>query len=46
MASGVAWNEDYSDPESDFSRQPRGELAGLRFLAGHDRVAPAGARFN
>lgn len=47
MSSGVAWNEDYSDPESDVSREiDFGALDRLRFLGGKPRVADPGERFN
>lgn len=47
MSSGVAWNEDYSDPESDVSREiDFGALERLRFLGGKPRVAEPGTRFN
>ena len=47
MASGVAWNEDYADPESDVARA--GGANGLelvRYLAGLEREAQPGAQFN
>lgn len=47
MASGLAWNEDYADPESDVSKA--GGINGLplvQYLAGLPRVAEAGAKFN
>ncbi len=47
MASGVAWNEDYTDPESDVSRA--GALNGVALtnhLAGLGRAHPAGDAFN
>jgi len=47
MTSGVAWNEDYSDPGSDVSREiDFGGLERLRFLGDRGRVASPGARFN
>jgi CubicO group peptidase (beta-lactamase class C family) len=47
MASGVAWNEDYTDPDSDVSRA--GALNGLALtahLAELGRADPAGEAFN
>jgi len=47
MASGIAWNEDYSDPESDVAKA--GGANGIRlldYLKGLGRAAPAGAQFN
>lgn len=47
MSSGVAWNEDYTDPESDVSREIEfGAVDRLRFLAEKPRVAEPGTRFN
>ncbi len=47
MSSGVAWNEDYSDPESDVSQEIRyGAVERLRFLGDRDRTAEPGERFN
>lgn len=47
MASGVAWNEDYTDPGADVSLEiPLTMLERLEFLASHPRVAPSGERFN
>ena len=47
MSSGVEWNEDYGDPESDVSREiDYGAVNRLRFLAEKPRVAEPGARFN
>jgi CubicO group peptidase (beta-lactamase class C family) len=47
MASGVAWNEDYTDPSADVSLEiPLTMLERLEFLGSHPRVAPPGARFN
>lgn len=47
MSSGVAWNEDYDDPESDVSREIDydGEER-LLFLSSKPRVAEPGTRFN
>ena len=47
MASGIAWNEDYEDPESDVARAAT--LSGVAltdYLAQLPRVAPTGTRFN
>ena len=47
MASGIAWNEDYQDPESDVARA--GALNGVEltdYLGQLPRVAEPGARFN
>lgn len=47
MASGVAWNEDYRDPESDVSRA--GVLGGVAltdYLKSLPRVEPPGSHFN
>ncbi len=47
MASGVAWNEDYTDPESDVSQA--GVLGGVAltdYLQTLPRVQPPGQRFN
>jgi CubicO group peptidase (beta-lactamase class C family) len=46
MASGVAWNEDYADPQSDVGRTPRGNLALLRYMSEHTRAAAPGETFN
>lgn len=47
MSSGVAWDEDYGDPESDVSREiDYGGVERLRFLSDRERVAEPGARFN
>lgn len=47
MSSGVAWNEDYSDPESDVSQEiHHGAVERLRFLGNRARVADPGVRFN
>jgi CubicO group peptidase (beta-lactamase class C family) len=46
MASGVTWNEDYSDPESDISTATWETLALYEFLAGKPRAAPPGEVFN
>ncbi|MEX2470900.1 MAG: serine hydrolase domain-containing protein, partial [Gemmatimonadota bacterium] len=47
MSSGVAWNEDYGDPESDVSQEIHYDaVERLRFLGDRERVAPPGTRFN
>tara|TARA_B100001057_G_scaffold266595_1_gene266749 strand:- start:563 stop:1831 length:1269 start_codon:yes stop_codon:yes gene_type:complete len=47
MASGIAWNEDYEDPESDVARAAAlNGVALTDYLAGLPRVAPSGTRFN
>lgn len=47
MSSGVEWNEDYTDPESDVSREiDFGAIERLRFLGEKPRVAEPGTRFN
>ncbi|MEX0617935.1 MAG: serine hydrolase domain-containing protein [Pseudohongiellaceae bacterium] len=47
MASGVQWNEDYADPDSDVGNYPGGDVVQLRqFLGAKPRLAPPGERFN
>lgn len=47
MASGVEWNEDYTDPDADVSREiGLPHLARIEFLGSHPRVAAPGTRFN
>lgn len=47
MSSGVTWNEDYSDPESDVSQEIHyGAMERLHFLGDRDRAAEPGERFN
>ena len=47
MSSGIAWNEDYEDPESDVARAAAlNGVALTNYLAALPRVAPAGDRFN
>jgi CubicO group peptidase (beta-lactamase class C family) len=47
MSSGVAWNEDYTDPRADVSVViPFTALERLRYLSGLPRAAPPGERFN
>jgi len=47
MSSGVEWNEDYTDANSDSSREiDYGGMERLRFLGSKPRVADPGTRFN
>lgn len=51
MTSGVRWNEDYTDPQSDVAQMYRGAcVAGqaqvLPYLAKRPRAFPAGTHFN
>ncbi|MEM9335599.1 MAG: serine hydrolase [Pseudomonadota bacterium] len=46
MASGVAWNEDYADPESDISTATWETVALYDFLRNKPRSAKPGVRFN
>ena len=47
MASGIAWNEDYEDPESDVALAATlNGVALTDYLAQLPRVAPPGTRFN
>jgi len=46
MASGVAWNEDYDDPESDVNQAEWETLALYEILSAEPRVAAAGKLFN
>ncbi|MEM8769511.1 MAG: serine hydrolase domain-containing protein [Pseudomonadota bacterium] len=46
MASGVAWNEDYADPESDIASASFETLALYEYLNGQERVGAAGEVFN
>ncbi len=47
MASGVAWNEDYTDMNSDVATYPAMDLvAMMRYLGNKERVAEPGAVFN
>ena len=46
MASGVAWNEDYVDPQSDVNRAPWGTLSLQRFLRDKGAIAEPGTVFN
>lgn len=46
MASGVQWNEDYADPQSDVATAPWKDDDLLNFLQGKPRDANPGERFN
>jgi len=46
MASGVAWNENYTDPQSDIASTGGSVLDRLRYLRNKSRVAPPGDIFN
>lgn len=46
MSSGVAWNEDYADPQSDIAQTGGSALDRLRYLLRKPRVAPPGRTFN
>ncbi len=46
MASGVEWNEDYADPQSDVATASWETLRLYDFLNPKSRVAKAGERFN
>ena len=46
MASGVAWNENYADPQSDLASTGGSALDRLRYLAARPRAAAPGAVFN
>ncbi|HKJ15970.1 MAG TPA: serine hydrolase [Xanthomonadales bacterium] len=46
MASGVEWNEDYSDPESDISTASWETLSIYDFLGKKERVAAPGEVYN
>jgi CubicO group peptidase (beta-lactamase class C family) len=51
MSSGVAWNEDYTDPKSDVARigevtRKSGGLGLLKYLASLPRAAQPGEKFN
>ncbi len=46
MASGVEWNEDYADSNSDVNTQRGSTLERIRHLGEHPRVAEPGERFN
>lgn len=46
MASGVAWNEDYSDPASDVSQADWETLKLYEYLSSRPRAAAPGETFN
>ncbi len=46
MSSGVAWDENYADPQSDIAQTGGSALDRLRYLLRKPRVAPAGRTFN
>lgn len=46
MSSGVAWNEDYADANSDTARAPGGGMALIDYMRTLPREAPAGDKFN
>lgn len=46
MASGVEWDEDYTDPLSDIAQTGGSALDRLRYLMRKPRVALPGTRFN
>jgi len=46
MASGVQWNEDYADPESDVATLPSPLVEQARYMAALEREHPAGEVFN
>ncbi|ANM30896.1 beta-lactamase [Acidobacteria bacterium Mor1] len=46
MASGVGWNEDYTDETSDLSRAPLGSVALFDYMRGLPAEAAPGKRFN
>lgn len=47
MASGVQWNEVYSDPSSDVGNYPGGDVVEMmQYLGAKPRVAAPGERFN
>ena len=46
MASGVGWNEDYADPESDVATLPSPIVEQTRYMAALDRRHPPGEVFN
>jgi CubicO group peptidase (beta-lactamase class C family) len=46
MASGVEWNEDYADPESDVSNASWQTIALYDYLRDKPRLAEPGERFN
>jgi CubicO group peptidase (beta-lactamase class C family) len=46
MASGVQWNEDYADPESDIATAPWETMALYEFLRHKPRASEPGEKFN
>lgn len=46
MASGVQWNEDYTDPNSDVASSPGNLVDLFQFLGAKERVAEPGEKFN
>ncbi len=46
MSSGVAWNEDYADPQSDTALAPGGGMALIEYMKVLPRVAEPGVKFN
>lgn len=46
MASGVQWNEDYADPESDIATAPWGTMELYEFLRDKPRASRPGETFN
>ena len=46
MSSGVDWNEDYANPQSDIAQTGGSALDRLHYLLRKPRVAPAGTTFN
>ncbi len=46
MASGIRWNEDYEDPNSDVARSPGGTLPLIGYLEKLPREATPGDKFN
>lgn len=46
MSSGVAWNEDYANPQSDIAQTGGSALDRLQYLLRKPRVAPPGTTFN
>ncbi|MCH8569171.1 MAG: beta-lactamase family protein [Balneolales bacterium] len=48
MASGVEWNEDYSNPDSDVAQLEhiRSDAELIAFMINRERAAPPGTKFN
>lgn len=46
MSSGVGWNEDYADPESDVATLPGPIVEQTRYMAALERLHPPGEVFN